>query len=141
MSHSFNHVLPIQTRFGDIDSLGHTNNTVYIQYIDLGRLRYLVDVIQEQMDFDNQGLIVASINFNFLSPAKMFDQLEVRTKVSKIGNKSLVMIHQIYNKTTNVVAVEGKSVMVGYSNKSEDSIPIPTQWRERIIAFDKDVEI
>lgn len=102
MSHSFNHTLPIQTRFGDIDSLGHTNNTVYIQYIDLGRLRYLVDVLKEPMDWENHGLIVANINVNFLSPAKMFDEVEVRTKVVKIGNKSLEMYHQIYNKTKNV---------------------------------------
>ncbi|MDY0200639.1 MAG: thioesterase family protein [Bacteroidales bacterium] len=141
MSHSFNHILPLQTRFGDIDSLGHTNNTVYLQYIDLGRLHYLIDVLQERMDWENQGLIVVNVNINFLSQVKMFDEVEVRTKVVKLGNKSLEMFHQIYNKTANVVAVEGKSVMAGYSNKIGASIPIPARWRERIIAFEKEVEV
>ena len=141
MSHTFHHVLPIQTRFGDIDSLGHTNNTIYLQYFDLGRLHYFIDVLQERMEWKDQGLIVVNINIDFLSQVEMFDEIEVRTKVLKLGNKSLEMLHQVYNKTANAVAAQGKSVMVGYSNEQKVSIPIPSRWRERIVEFEKDIEI
>ena len=33
----FNHTLPIQLRFNDVDKFGHVNNTVYFSFYDLGK--------------------------------------------------------------------------------------------------------
>ena len=36
----FNHTLPIQLRFNDVDKFGHVNNTVYFSFYDLGKTEY-----------------------------------------------------------------------------------------------------
>ena len=38
----FNHTLPIQLRFNDVDKFGHVNNTVYFSFYDLGKTEYLL---------------------------------------------------------------------------------------------------
>ena len=40
----FNHTLPIQLRFNDVDKFGHVNNTVYFSFYDLGKTEYFASV-------------------------------------------------------------------------------------------------
>lgn len=136
---SFFHSLPIQVRFNDIDMLGHVTNSVYQQYFDLGKMNYFEDVLGERMDFRTEGLIVATLTINFFSSVKLYDDVEVRTKVTRLGNKSLDVLQEIFDKTTGNTIAECKSVMVGFKGKSEESIPVPDRWRTKIIAFETDV--
>lgn len=136
----FYHYCPLQIRFNDIDTLGHATNSVYQQYFDLGRMEYFSDVLQEQMDWQEEGLILVSININYLAPVKLYDEIEVRTKIVKLGNKSLEMVQQVYNLTNQSVAAESKSIMVGFSGKIQQSIPVAERWRKRIANFEKDID-
>lgn len=136
----FFHKYPVQIRFSDIDLLNHVTNSVYQQYLDLGRLHYFVDVLQEPMDWNEEGLILVSVSVNFMSQVKLYDQVEVRTKVVKLGNKSLEMKQQVFNLTTNEAAAEGTSIMVGYHAPQGTSIPIPQRWRQRFMEFEKDLD-
>lgn len=136
----FYHSCHLQIRFNDIDTLGHATNSVYQQYFDLGRMEYFSDVLQEQMDWQEEGLILVSININYLAPVKLYDEIEVRTKIVKLGNKSLEMVQQVYNLTNQSVAAESKSIMVGFSGKIQQSIPVAERWRKRIANFEKDID-
>lgn len=136
---SFNHRTPIQIRFNDIDKLEHVNNSVYQQFYDLGRVAYFDDVLQEQMDWNVEGLILASITIEFLVSIKLHDRIEVRTKVLEIGNKSLKMVQELYNLTTGSIASSSQSVMVNYSNSQFKTLPIPEKWRGRIASFEGDL--
>lgn len=134
----FFHTIPIQIRFNDTDQLEHVNNSVYQQYYDLGRLDYFRDVLQERMNWEVEGLIMASITIDFLMPITLFDRVEVRSKVYALGNKSLKMRQEIFNHTTGQVASTSRSVMVNYSSSEGTTRHIPEQWRHRIAAFEHD---
>jgi acyl-CoA thioester hydrolase len=136
----FFHSHPIQKRFSDIDMLGHATNSVYQQYFDLGRMHYFIDVFNEQMDWQEEGLILVNINISYLSQVKLDEQIVVKTKIVKIGNKSLEMHQQVYNVATESVAAQSKSIMVGYRGKEGISIPVPQRWCERIVSFEKDID-
>jgi len=136
---SYFHSHPIQIRFNDIDQLGHVTNSVYQQYFDLGKMTYFNHVLQERMDFQTEGLIVVTLTLNFLSSVKLNDEVVVRTKVTKLGNKSLDIQQEIFDKTTGENVAECKSVMVGYNGEAEESIPIPNRWRRKIVEFETDV--
>lgn len=136
---SYYHSAPIQIRFNDIDKLDHVTNSVYQQYFDLGRMAYFDNVLKERMDWSKEGLILVNITINFLTPIRMFDSVEVRTKIVKLGNKSLDMQQEIFNITTGEIAASSSSVMVGFNGTTEEAIPIPARWRERISGYEKDV--
>ena len=132
-------ITPIQIRFNDLDRLDHVTNSVYQQYFDLGRMEYFRKVFQEQMDWSVEGLILASVAIDFLNPIKLYDEIVVRTKIYKIGNKSLKMSQELYNLTTGKVAATSKSAMVGYNNSKEITITIPERWRKKIADFEQDL--
>jgi acyl-CoA thioester hydrolase len=82
---------------------------------------------------------MVSISIDFVAQVKLYDTVFVRTKIIRLGNKSLDMVQDIFNETTGKVVAKSKGVMVGYNGADEASIPIPTRWRERIAAFESDV--
>ena len=135
----FFHTTPIQIRFNDIDKLEHVNNSVYQQFYDLGKVGYFDEVLQEHMDWNIEGLVLASITVEYLISIKLHDKIEVRSKVYEIGNKSLKMKQEIYNLTTGQVSSCSKSVMVNFSNSKGHTVPIPQKWRERIAKYENDL--
>jgi acyl-CoA thioester hydrolase len=132
------HSTPIQIRFNDIDQLGHVTNSVYQQYFDLGRMEYFNEVLKEQMDWEVEGLILASISIEYLNPIKLYDKVVVRSKIHHIGNKSLKMSQDLFDESTGKIAATSKATMVGYSNKDESTIRIPERWRKSIFAYEHD---
>lgn len=136
---NFYHILPIQVRFNDIDRLEHVNNSVYQQYYDLGKLSYFDEVLQEHMDWNVEGLVLASITIEFLISIKKYEKIEVRSKVYEIGNKSLKMRQDIYNHTTGQIAATSKSIMVNFNNLEGKTLPIPLKWREKIAYYENDL--
>jgi acyl-CoA thioester hydrolase len=133
------HLTPIQIRFNDIDQLGHVTNSVYQQYFDLGRMNYFNEVLKEQLDWEVEGLILASISIDYLSPIKLYDNVVVRTKIYHIGNKSLKMSQELFDESTGKITANSKATMVGFCNKNEVTIKIPERWRKSIIAFEHDL--
>ena len=41
----FNHSMPAQIRFSDVDQFGHVNNSVYFSLYDLAKTTYFQDVL------------------------------------------------------------------------------------------------
>lgn len=132
------HSTPIQIRFNDIDQLGHATNSVYQQYFDLGKMSYFNEVLAEQMDWEIQGLILASITIDYINSIKLYDKVIVRSKIYHIGNKSLKMSQDLFDESTGLVAATSSSTMVAFSNNNQSTIKIPERWRERILAFEHD---
>ena len=62
----FNHTLPIQLRFNDVDKFGHVNNTVYFSFYDLGKTEYFASVCPH-VDWEKDGIVVVHIEADFLA--------------------------------------------------------------------------
>ena len=135
-SHSNPITTQVQVRFSDIDRLGHVTNTVYHQYFDIGRLAYFSQVLAEPLDWREKGLIMVSTSVDFISPIKPNQLIEIRTSVSRLGNKSLAMNQEVFNLSLGRVAANSTSVMVFYNPAEDISQPIPPEWRTRIAAFE-----
>lgn len=136
----FKNIHPIQIRFSDVDVMGHVSNTIYQNYFDTGKTCYFEEVIPE-MDFDTTGIVGASVKIDYLKPIFRRDRVLVETRVSEIGNKSLTMEHRLINADTNEILSTCKAIMVGYSIKEQTSMPIPEEWKQKIVAYDNDVRM
>ncbi len=137
----FNHCTSIQIRFNDIDIAGHVNNAVYFSYFNYGRMVYFRDLIDSDFDWHKFGLVLVNMNIDFFEPIFINDKIKVCTKITTIGNKSFEMIQHIIKETNegNIVAASCKSVLVGYDYKEKVSLPIPEEWKEIIVNFEKNV--
>ncbi len=129
---TFYHNTVVQIRFNDIDVLGHVNNATIQEYFDLGRMYYMDKVFGDSMFSGNETIIVASINTDFMCPIYLKDEIEVKTAIVHLGNKSLKMEQQVVNRESGVIKATCKSVMVGFHKKTEEAIVLKPEWRKAV---------
>lgn len=125
----------IQMRFADVDRLGHVNNVNLMHYYDLGKNDYLDKVIGgNAVSFEREGFIMAATNASYIEQVKPNENIAVRTKLEKVGNKSFTLYQQIVNADTGHVKSECRTVMVTFDFIGQESIPIPGSWRVKMEA-------
>jgi acyl-CoA thioester hydrolase len=115
----FPHVHRDRVRFRDCDAMGHVNNAVFSTYLEESRIGVLGDLI----DF-----ILARVEIDFRSELRMGEEVEVRTRCSRIGAKSFDLEHVI--SAGDRVVAEAKSVLVSYDYELGTSVPVPDGLRE-----------
>ncbi len=135
--YKFYHAINVQIRFNDIDSLGHANNAIIQEYFDLGRIEYFKSVFKENINWTKFSAVIASTKTDFSAPIFINDKLTLKTKVYRIGNKSMNLI-QIIEDDKGIIKVSCDSVMVGFDNQSQTAKEITKEWREKINAIEED---
>ncbi|MCY1635085.1 acyl-CoA thioesterase [Marinifilum sp. D737] len=135
----FRHIKKIQVRFGDIDLMGHANNGVQLSYLDLARMDYFQQVYGQVIDWNNSALVLAHLEIDYLSSITLQDKIEVHTRIHKLGNKSVGLYQNIVDSVTGEIKTKTSQVMVGYSQKLGESIPVPETLKIRIREFEKEV--
>ncbi|MDR1054246.1 MAG: acyl-CoA thioesterase [Prevotellaceae bacterium] len=128
--------IPIQIRFSDVDIFGHVNNSMYNQYLDLGRLAYTLKVLPDAALWQGRTIVVAHIENNYLIPTFMDDTIEVQTCIYETGNKSLKMRQRIVDKDGNI-KMDSYSVLSTFDTYTKLSFPLPDEWRAKIEAFEQ----
>ena len=132
----FKHAIPVQLRFNDTDALGHINNSVYFSFYDLGKSEYFKAVRGRKVEAKDIDIVVAHVEVDFLAPVFLSDEIEVRTTVSDIGNKSFALAQCIAETATGKVKCFCKTIMVGFDFNTQASIPISDEWRQAISEYE-----
>ncbi len=125
----------IQKRFADIDMFRHVNNIHQQAYLDLGKTDYYHNVLQLDALIHNPTLVIVSAKTDFLCQVRYEDEIVVRSWVERIGTKSITLRQQIVALTadgTETVCTENESTLVCFDLKTQQTLPLPTPWRERI---------
>jgi acyl-CoA thioester hydrolase len=133
---NFYHTSPVQIRFNDLDPAGHVNNSVYMEYFDIGKVNYYREVIGASMDFGSISLVIASFRVDFYKPVFGEDPIEVKTKINSLGNKSLEMNQQICRSGEPDPLAVSTTILVCFNYSAQVSAMIPQEWRNRISLFE-----
>jgi acyl-CoA thioester hydrolase len=133
---TFKFSYPVEVRYADIDAQGHLNNAKFITFMEHARYKYIEQVgLWHLADgFDNLGQIVARVTCDYKRPVVLGQVVEVAVRMMRLGTKSLEMEFRFTVDGAEVAL--GHSVQVAYDFKTEQSIPIPTRWRELIHRFE-----
>ena len=132
MTDGLRHRTPLQVRFRDTDAFGHVNNAVFLSFLELARIRYLLDIVEPDEPFDQLPLILARVELDFRSPIQFGEQVEVATRVDRIGRSSIAMSHWMTAGTDHRLVGEAQSVLVTYDYAIARPMPVPDEWRRRI---------
>lgn len=125
----FNHILPLQIRFNDIDMMGHVNNAVIMEFFDYGKMKYFED-LGMNVEKEETTVIIVHYEVDFLGQIMLQSNVEVCTKVVHIGQKSLqVLQHIVCDGEPKAVC---KTVMSGYNRKTKTSDFIPEKLKKAI---------
>jgi len=118
-------------RFRDLDPMGHVNNAVFLTYIESARAAFLQHLGAVQT-LEDLAIIVARIEIDFRAPVRFGDEVEVSVRVSRFGEKSFDLEHEL--RVGDTLAAEAKTVLVTYDYERREPVAIPAAWREKLAA-------
>jgi acyl-CoA thioester hydrolase len=122
----------LEVRFRDCDPLGHTNNAVYLTYLEQTRVahwRSLWDFGNPELPEGMPGVILARVECDYKRPTRYGDTLEIRLGVADIGRTSFRYEYEIVDEEGRTV-LTAKTVQVMYDYKTENPVPIPDDIRK-----------
>jgi len=76
------HTATLTIRWGDMDALGHVNNTAYFRYMEQARLEWLFKNTDVRVYQQGKGPVIANASCNFLVPIVYPATLEIRMYLS-----------------------------------------------------------
>jgi len=137
MTH-FNFYHPVEVRYGDLDPQGHVNNAKHLTYFEQARVAYMINLglFTKDQSFMEIGVIVADIHLTYLEPIYFGQNIKIGVHVAKLGNKSMTWEQNIVDADTGRELSKGEVIIVTYDYKTEKTISIPQEWREKFIEFE-----
>lgn len=115
----------IQIRYSDIDQYGHVSNSVYSQYFDIGRIHFFTE-LRKITEVPN--MVIVSIKMDMLKEIRFKDQVVIKTRCSKMGNKSMTFEQNIFSN--NKLAAKGVVISAGFNPETRKAIMLPEDWQE-----------
>lgn len=86
---NYRHSAQIETRFQDLDPLGHINNVAMAALFESGRVRFNREILTARQARDEgDRWLVARVEINYLAEAHFPEAVTIAHSIGKIGNRS-----------------------------------------------------
>jgi acyl-CoA thioester hydrolase len=127
------HEMVIPVRWGDMDAMGHVNNTLYFRYMEVVRLDWIYRV-GGRTDLNGQGPIIVNAFCNFLRQLTFPGDARVTMSVADPGRSSFETYHTIERTDEpGVVYAEGGARTVWTDYAAKKSAPLPDWFRHHLV--------
>jgi acyl-CoA thioester hydrolase len=126
------HEMVIPIRWGDMDAMGHVNNTIYFRYFEIVRLDWLFRV-GAMADPAGQGPVVINAFCNFLRQVEFPGDLRALHYVANLGRTSFDTYMVLERaEEPGVVCAEGGAKTVWTDFRAKKALPLPDWMRTHI---------
>ena len=126
------HELRIPVRWGDLDAMGHVNNTVYFRYFEIARLDWLFN-IGAPPNPRGSGPVIVNAFCSFIRQVEFPCELIARHYVANPGRSSFdTYITLERSDQPGVLFAEGGSKTVWTDSATKKSAPLP-DWLRRLV--------
>lgn len=129
------HLCRLAVRWGDLDALGHVNNTVYFRYAEEARIAWLASLGYSALVTVEEGPVLVNASCAFLKPIGHPALLEVTTLIGKPGRSSLPTYFEIRQAGSPELYAEGAAKVVWWNPRTGKSLPLPDRLR-RLYPYD-----
>jgi acyl-CoA thioester hydrolase len=129
----FTHQTVIPIRWGDMDAMGHVNNTVYFRYLEIVRLQWLYEV-GGPPDPSGFGPVIVNAFCTFIRQLEFPGEVLARHYVANPGRSSFdTYITLERSDQPGVIYAEGGSTTVWTDFKAQKSVPLP-DWLRALVS-------
>lgn len=99
------HRTRMKVRGYELDSYRHVNHAVYLNYLEQARWEFLAEhgLTLSKLNEMKRWPVVVHLEIDYRKPAFIDDVLEISTKISRIGNSSFDIDHQICKQDFSIV--------------------------------------
>lgn len=125
--------MTIPIRWGDMDAMGHINNTVYFRYMETARIDWFTS-----MGFlanpDGEGLVIVNAFCNFIRQFEYPGDILVKTFVSGAGRTSFdSWCTMERTDQPGVICATGGATVVWVDFPNQKSAPLP-DWLRKVVS-------
>ena len=127
------HEMVIPIRWGDMDLMGHVNNTVYFRYMEIVRLEWLYR-IGGKPDPNGTGPVIVNAFCNFIRQLEYPGDILARHYVANPGRSSFdTYITLERSDDVGRIYAEGGAKTVWTDFKAQKSVPLP-DWMRALVS-------
>ena len=122
------HHWPIRVYYEDTDSGGVVYHSNYLKFMERARTEWLRDFeIHQKALKDNLNLmfVVHEIDIKFIRPAVFNDEIEVQTKLEKLGSVKIELEQKIFRSSE--LLIESRVVVASVNSISMKPMRIPNE--------------
>ena len=136
----YKHKIELSVRYGDLDTMGHVNNKVYLSFLEESRIAYYVSVTGLKLKSLDFKSVVGNINISYKSPIFYGNKLEIYARCIKIGGKSFQLentIVAINEQGEKTIAAQSITTMVSFDGKTGKAAANSPENMTKIRAYEK----
>ena len=132
----FETVVPM--RWGDMDAMGHVNNTLYFRYMEIGRMEWLHALLQQAGQGPDapppgQGPVVVNAFCNFLRELRHPGSVLVRVYAANPGRSSFDTFYELLREDRpGEVYANGGAKVVWIDHEARKSVELPAAMRRAV---------
>jgi acyl-CoA thioester hydrolase len=127
------HEMVIPIRWGDMDAMGHVNNTIYFRYLEIARLEWLFKIGAAPVP-DGCAPVIVNAFCNFLIQLEYPGDVLAKHYVANPGRSSFdTYITLERTDRPGVIHAEGGSKTVWTDFKAQKSAPMP-DWLRKLVS-------
>ncbi len=137
---AYHHVLSGRVKTFEVDRQNIVHNIIYLYWLEDARVEYFRALgleMNERTFIDTHRFVIAKTEINYIAPALFDKQYEVLTRITSIGTSSFVFDQLIVSIPDKTVLISAQSVLVQLNPKTNESMPIDSEYRNLVSVFEK----
>lgn len=120
------HQKTLDIAWGDMDALGHVNNSRYFDYFQESRVEWLRTLNIPMTE--KTGPVVIHVACTFLKPLFYPATITIKSSLHSLGRSSIIMDHDLFLGDDLMAQGVSKMVWIDYTLKK--SVPLPDKIRQ-----------
>ncbi len=109
---SYTHFTPVHIRFADMDILAHVNNVRQGEYFEAARTAFVYDVLRHAKAWGTVEFVLAKLTIEFHEELHYPGSVEVGSRLTRLGNKSLTTGYGIFKGERCISTSEAINVFI-----------------------------
>jgi acyl-CoA thioester hydrolase len=131
------HVERIPIRWGDMDAMGHVNNTVYFRYMEQARISWFDALVPEEEAWQSTGIVIANASCNYKRAMTYPGTVEVRLLIGAPGGSSVPTFYELRVDSDPLPYADGAAVVVFVDMKTQKPARVPEGIRNRLESIER----
>ena len=120
------HVERIAIRWGDMDAMGHVNNTVYFRYMEQARIAWFESLVPRVDAWGEISIVIVNASCNFRRPINYPGNVEVKVFAGAPGNSSVQTFYEL--NIEDELYADGDATVV-FLRRDQKPLRIPDRIR------------
>jgi acyl-CoA thioester hydrolase len=120
------HTERIAIRWGDMDAMGHVNNTVYFRYMEQARIAWFESLVPRADAWGELSIVIVNASCNFRRPINYPGTVEVKVFAGAPGRSSVPTFYELL--VNEEIYADGEATVV-FLDREQKPLRIPENIR------------